>query len=211
MNGLLFKDILILRRVLKSYFLVLCFYLLLTAAGAFDSTMISGFIALFIMMLPISSFAYDELARWDRFAAALPAGRRGVVDAKYLLVLFLGGLSLALLALFSFILWMVRGGSLGDMLLTGLCCVAAGLLMSSLLLPFLFRFGAEKGRLMVMAIGALLFLLVFGAAKLLYKGGLARVPAWPAALLPPVLIAASALALFVSYRVSLHIFLNKEL
>lgn len=34
------------------------------------------------MMLPMSTFAYDDLARWNKYAAATPAGRRGIVAGQ---------------------------------------------------------------------------------------------------------------------------------
>ena len=40
-----------------------------------------------VMVLPISSFSYDEAAKWDRYAAVLPVGRTAVVKARYLFLL----------------------------------------------------------------------------------------------------------------------------
>ena len=42
-------------------------------------------VALIGLFLPMSSIGYDDQARWEKFAVATPAGRRGVVAGKYLL------------------------------------------------------------------------------------------------------------------------------
>jgi hypothetical protein len=210
MLGLLLKDIFVLRKSLKIYFFALAFYLVLSITGAFDITMVTGFITLFTMMLPISSFALDEAARWDKFAAALPVGRRGIVGEKYLLVLCLGAFAEALIAILGLALWLLKGGSLGEILLTGLGCMAIALLMNSMLLPLLFKFGAEKGRLITMAVCAVIFLLSFGAAKLT-DGPLGLPLPLLNTFLPAIVAAVVALALFISWQISLGIYEGKEL
>lgn len=211
MSGLLLKDILVLRKAVKIYLAMLVFYLVLTISGAFDISMVTGFVALFIMMLPLSSFAYDELARWDKYAAALPAGRRGVVAAKYLLVFLLGAVAEVLIAVMAVILLLLKKTAPGETMLTGLACVGVGLLINSILLPLLFKFGAEKGRLFTMAVMAVAFLIGFGGAKLLgFSGQMPELPC-PDLVFIAALLVVVALAVFVSYRISLGIYGNKDL
>ncbi len=211
MIGLVLKDILVLRKAIRIYIAMLVFYLILTLSGAFDEMMMTGFISLFTMMLPISSFSYDELARWDKFAAALPVSRRGIVGSKYLLAFLLGVIAEALIAVTAVILSLIKHAAPGEILLTGLVCVAIGLLMNSILLPLLFKFGAEKGRLLTMAVIAVIFLIGFGGARLLGGNAVLRALARYEAFLPPVIIAVLAAALFVSFRISLGIYGKKEL
>jgi len=211
MTGLLLKDIYILRRAAKTYLYFIAFYLILTLAGVFDSTMVTGFIALFTMMLSISSFSYDELARWDRYAAALPVGRRGIVGAKYLLVLCLGVLAQLLITGSGLILWLVKDADLSEIMVTGLVCVAVGLVINSILLPLLFKFGAEKGRLIMVALFAVTFLLGFGGAKLLGGESGVALPFWLETYMAPILAAVVALALFFSLQISRSIYEKKEL
>jgi hypothetical protein len=171
--------------------------------------MVIGFVCLFCMMLPVSSFAYDEAARWDKYAAAFPAGRRGVVAAKYLLVLCSGALGLALTAVLSLPLQILRRGDLGEMLLTGAICVSVGLLMNSILLPMLFKLGAERGRVLMMAVYGVIFLAIVAGAKFLGEDWrLAPPPLLPIA---AGLVVCTALAVTASYRLSLNIFEKKEL
>lgn len=210
MIGLVVKDLLVLRKPAKLYLVMLAFYVALSVAGAFDNAMVVGFVCLFTLMLPISSFSYDELARWDKYAAALPVSRRGVVGSKYLLALILGCIAELLIVATALVLALLKNAAPGEVLLTGLACVGVGLLMNSILLPLLFQFGAEKGRLLTMAVLAVLFLLGFGGAKLLGADGLPTVPSYVEAVFPPVMAGAVSLVLYVSYRVSLIIYNKKE-
>jgi len=209
--GLVLKDLLVLRKTAKLYIAMLSFYLVLALAGVFSHAMLTGFVALFTMMLPISSFAYDELARWDKYAAALPVRRRGIVGSKYLLALLLGAIAGALILISSGLFWLLKDTAPGEVLLTGLACVAAGLLMNSILLPLLFKFGAEKGRLLTMAVLAVIFLLGFGGGKLLGYHEFPEMPPCLKTLFPLILAGVLILALFVSYQVSLGIYRKKEL
>lgn len=87
MRGLLQKDLYVMLGQGRTYLVLVAFYLVLTLVGAFDASFFSGFIVLVMTMLPMSTFTYDDLARWPKFAAATPAGRRGVVQGKYLFAL----------------------------------------------------------------------------------------------------------------------------
>lgn len=209
MTGLLLKDLYVLRRTAKIYLAMMAFYMVLTVAGTFDNSMVIGFVCLFCMMLPVSSFAYDEAARWDKYAAAFPTGRRGIVAAKYLLVLCTGGLGLALTVIMGLLLRFMKSGDMGEMLLTGAVCVSVGLFMNSILLPMLFKLGAERGRVLMMAVYGGIFLLVVAGARFLGENG--RFAAPPLGSVAAGLAVVTAAAAVISYRLSLSIFEKKEL
>jgi hypothetical protein len=96
MTGLIRKDFLVMRKALKSYLLLVGFYIFLAYLDLFDYSFIITFVQVVLAVLPITAFAYDEQAKWDRYAMALPLGRRGVVRARYLFVLVLALLTMAL-------------------------------------------------------------------------------------------------------------------
>ena len=87
MFGFVCKDFLVGRKNILYYFGFLVIYGVLSAMGVFPYSVLAGLVALVGLMLPMSSFAYDDQARWEKFAAATPAGRRGVVGGKYLFAL----------------------------------------------------------------------------------------------------------------------------
>ena len=87
MTGLMMKDALVMRKTLRLYALFLLFYSGLAVLGVFPMSMALAMVEVIVMVLPISSFSYDEAAKWDRYAAVLPVGRTAVVKARYLFLL----------------------------------------------------------------------------------------------------------------------------
>ena len=96
MTGLILKDILVMRKSLKTYLLLILFYLILSAAGGLPISFCLSFIEVLLMVLPLSAFAYDELSHWDKAVFALPLSRQTVVKARYGFLLLLVLISAAL-------------------------------------------------------------------------------------------------------------------
>ena len=107
MIGLVYKDCMTLKKQLTTLLMFLLAYGALTVAGVFDASILGVLVTVMGMTIPMSSVALDDAARWDRYAVATPAGRRGVVAGKYVFtalvivvssifaVLLMVGLSLA--------------------------------------------------------------------------------------------------------------------
>lgn len=146
MTGLIIKDFLILRKTLKSYLLIICIYAALAALGMFSISFVAAFISVMVMILPISAFAYDEQAGWDRCAMSLPLGRRRVVTARYLFILFTALVSFAGGAVISVVMAMAKAGDVIELLATILTTVGVGLVVSAILLPLCYKLGAERAR-----------------------------------------------------------------
>ena len=89
MTGLILKDLLVMRKALKSYLMIMVLYAVLAYLDVLNYSFIITFIQVMLMVLPLSAFAYDEQAKWDRYAMSLPLGRVRVVGARYLFVLAL--------------------------------------------------------------------------------------------------------------------------
>ena len=84
MWGLAYKDLLLMRRSLWYYAFLLVIFTVFVLIGSLDAYILSGMAMLFSYMVPLSSFSWDEAVRWEPYAAATPACRRGAVDGKYL-------------------------------------------------------------------------------------------------------------------------------
>lgn len=213
MNGLLKKDLLVLKGNGKAYAFLLLFYVVFSFFSS--STFFSSMVMIFLVILPLSSFSTDELARWDKFAAALPGGRRAVVKSKYqFLFLTLAGMVVlsGVINLFIFLLDR-EGGSFFKMMLTALVCAGIGLLVNCLFYPFLFKYGAQKGRIFLLLTAGIIGALFAVSVVILIqdKGTLLHM----LFALSPVVIIASAVVLLaaaavISYCVSLRIYDKKE-
>lgn len=215
MFGLVIKDFLVMRKNVTYYFGFMVVYGFLSAMGVFPYSILAGMVTLVGLMLPMSSFSYDDIAKWEKFAAAAPAGRRGVVQGKYLFAL-LGTLASAALVgailTAATLLGIVETELWWEPLAVVGACVCATLLMDSIFLPFLLKYGAEKARIMSL----LVFAVVFGGmallALLVEKGfTLPEIPPMAITLIPVLLVAGTVAALAASYGISLGIYRKKEL
>ena len=215
MTGLIRKDFLVMRKALKSYLLLVGFYIFLAYLDLFDYSFIITFVQVVLAVLPITAFAYDEQAKWDRYAMALPLGRRGVVRARYLFVLVLALLTMALGLAGTGLLYLVRQADPLEMFVTLMVSSAIGLIIPAILLPLSYKLGAERARPYLYAI---IFIPVV-AVVLLTRAGVLDVSLLKGMdLLAPAALAGSAVllplgglaGLFLSYLVACRIAAGKE-
>ena len=87
MKGFLYKDLALFRNLGKSYLFILAVFFVLTLLHIYPPVFMFMMLSLLIGMFPSTSFSYDELAKWDRFAASVPGGRKKVVQGKYIFAL----------------------------------------------------------------------------------------------------------------------------
>lgn len=172
MTGFILKDIFCLRKVLRSYLLILAVYALLVVAGMWPMSFLTGFLSVMVAMLPFTCFNVDHAAKWDAYALSLPVSRGKIVGARYLALLLMMAMGVAISLIAG--VWMWIAGGQEDFfvtLLTGLVCMGLGTLVNAPMLPLIYRFGAERARIIFFAlffgIGGLLtlWLLPMGGAQ----------------------------------------------
>ncbi len=211
MTGLIKKDFYLSVSMFKSYVLVAAVFALLTLAGIYDISFFVTYMSVMCIMIPVNLFAYDEQARWDKYAAALPSGRAGVVKARYLFTILvcLGSLLFALLLqLIVALVSGAQGQERVDLLLSGLFPAAYGCFMNAILLPLLFKFGSQKGRIyLILALGVGVGVIFGGLTGLKEMGISLSELTLPLFVLPVV----GLLALIPSYLLSRRIFFHKDL
>ncbi len=108
MTGLILKDFLVLRKALLSYVSIIVLYAVLAFFDIFQFSFIISFLQIMSAVLPLSAFAYDEQAKWDRYAMSLPIGRSAVVRARYLFVVLLALLVLVVGLASAAVLWLAH-------------------------------------------------------------------------------------------------------
>ena len=143
MKGLLLKDWYALRgQAGRLLFLIALYIVIGESSGGVGSIGI-----LLCAMLPMSCLAYDERAKWDRYALSMPLSVKDLVVSKYLLgyLMLAAGAALKLLAM---ALPIGNGSDFTSFVLT----IAVSLLYLALQLPILFKFGVENGRIGMMIV-----------------------------------------------------------
>ena len=218
MTGLILKDFLILRKTLRSYLFMLVVYVGIAFTGVWSADIVGVLMVVMVVMLPMNVFAYDKQAKWDTYGLALPVGRTKTVAARYLCVLLLCLLSVGLTAILGVMLY--AAGRVEEPVEFLVSCSVMGLmsvLVNAIMLPFLYKFGPERARMMFFGIMGGIVLLV--VAALFPLGGLAWLkalelaeptPAQAAAI--PVIAAIAGLALLtVSFLLSRHFYGQKDI
>ena len=215
MIGLITKDFLVMRKALKSYVLLMGIYIILAYLDFFDYSFIITFIQMVLAVMPISAFAYDEQAKWDRYAMSLPLGRSGVVRARYLFVLALTLLTVAAGLAGTALLYLTHQSDPLEMFVTLMVSTTIGLLIPTILLPVSYKLGPERARPFLYAI---VFIPTI-AVVLLAKAGVLDMSVLKGMDLPaPTALAGGAVllplaglaALGVSYLISCRIAAGKE-
>lgn len=149
MKGLLLKDWYL---TIKYGKMQLIFAVVYGVIGAFLPEA-NAFVALPVMLialLPHTIYAYDEREKWTDYVRSLPVTDAQYVTGKYLYGTICLAVYFALLAVAN--LAFRTEGFTGQFMMF----FVGGLLIPSIMMPFMFRFGTEKGRLA--------YLIVFGSS-----------------------------------------------
>lgn len=201
MKGLLLKDWKTLLKQTKVMLTIMALF------ACVPSTYMSAFALFYAAMMPITALAYDERAKWDELAAMMPYTAKAIVGSKYALGLTLMAPVLALSVLFRLIVHSTPIVSEDTMALLITACLS--LILMAIDLPFMFRFGVEKGRLIY-----ILLTCVFIVAGATYADKLTDmingIGTAMVTIVPLLLLAVTAIALFVSCCISVHVYRAKR-
>ncbi|MDE6840389.1 MAG: ABC-2 transporter permease [Oscillospiraceae bacterium] len=217
MSGLIVKDFLILRKTLRTYLLMLVIYTGIAFSGFLTADIVGVIMVVTVAILPMNVFAYDKQCQWDTYGLALPVGRTKTVAARYLCVLLICLVSVAMVSLLGVALW--AAGRIEETVTFIASCSVMGLLailMNAAMLPFLYKFGPERARMMFY--GVLGLLVLAGAVFLFPLGGLewlksleiAEPPFAQAVILPAAAALAGLALLAVSFLLSRHFYGTKD-
>ena len=208
MKGLILKDLLNLRKNLKTIIIMCLFYTLLFST--LNPTFLSGMITILFAMQILTTFSYDDYSKWNMYALSLPITKKQLVLSKYILgisfIIFGGVFSFILTSLLS----LFKGSFiLGDLVASIIGSTGIMILMILILLPLIFKYGVERSRIMLLAIFAIPTVLILIISKVLALTGIP----FPSeeqlnALLPVICIIATLILIagsYVSYMTSVKI------
>lgn len=168
MRALLLKDILALKRTLRIYAAFLVVY---CGIGIFSDnpSFFMGFITVLSIMLPINAMTIDKGCHWNAYAACLPIPRSMSVLSKYVLAGL--GILAAIIPCLVFRLVDRYTSLITDTISWSEIALMTALALTILAfqMPFLFRFGPERGRFASMAA---LLLLCIGLPMIVMQGGM---------------------------------------
>lgn len=198
MNGLLIKDLYTLIKQMKLYLVTVLVFACLPEA------MFCAFGIVYSAMLPITAMAYDERSKWTELAAMLPYSARAMTASRYVLGYICVGFSAAVTLLVKLLVSVITRTPLTSATLMFILFSAAlALALMALILPCIFHFGVEKGRMAyILACGV-----VGGLAGM---GILTGAVTEPTPLLPLLSALAAAVLNLLSIELSTRLYVKKR-
>lgn len=175
MKSLILKDIYNISHNAKQ----LLFTIIFIAICMIPSTGASGFgvtVTMICSMMTMTTFSMDERSNWMKYALIMPVTRKDYVKSKYVVNLIFTLFGMIIGALIGTVGLMVKGsGNLADNLQTTLACcivgVMIGIFYGGVFIPLLFKWGAEKARMISVVAVAIPSFIAFGLYKLaIYLG-----------------------------------------
>lgn len=145
MKGLLKKDWYMAWAYSKNFLFIALFFLAFSFFYS-ENMFFLVYPMVIVAMLPVNLLSYDEKFKWSLYCDAMPLTRSQVVTEKYLFALLLSAATMLLLGGVRGGLLLIQGNS-GAFLELLTLLFLFGLVSPALLLPFIFRWGPEKGRL----------------------------------------------------------------
>ena len=205
MIGLLRKELYVADRSFRLLVVFALVFSLIPGMSNFGTT----YAIMMAMSIPLNSIAYDEKSKWDRYAAMLPYKPGQLVWTKYLLAYLFTVLAEAIVLLGS----VIRGRishepyTLEDLLSFSVLLLGVMPVMIAAVLPPLYRFGSEKGRLVMLVFMGIGVGITLGLAGIFGEVNLSQLPLAAAV---PLFVLVVVAATYGSFRLSVHFYRKRQ-
>lgn len=203
------KDFYVIKANIKTFLIILIVYGFMGAVGeSFDITFLFPFLA---VMMFISTFNYDDFNNWNAYAVTLPDGRRNVVRGKYLASLLFMLLTAVVAIILSSSIHIYKGTLLlEEIFLSLISSVTAMVIVLSIMYPIIFKFGIEKGRIIVFTVIVAGAFLIGGIGEIISPNFMKSITTFLDNYYYFVLPLFTIVSIGISYFVSTKIYLKKE-
>lgn len=216
MKGLLIKDFRLMK-VQKNFLTLITVIGVFMALFSENVSYTIGFISFIFSLFSISSISYDELDNGNAFLFSLPVTRKTYTIEKYCFGMIMGLGAWIIISMLSVAIGIGRGQeSVGELITIAFIILPLVLFMLAVMVPVMLKFGAEKGRVAVVILFAVLYLTIVMLAESVQQWGedflpiLDSLPEIGIGTFLGILIAAAVLILLLSVRISIGIVKKKE-
>ncbi len=146
MKGLLLKDWYMTKKYCRYYLFVGIGFIILSFMSKGNMFFIF-YPCLLCGMIPVHLLGYDERSRFTEYVGTLPYTKIQIVSAKYLIGLFIQIAMLTVICITQGVKMSIEGNFvLKEFLMLMMLLLIMASVASSLTLPFVFKYGVEKGR-----------------------------------------------------------------
>lgn len=215
MIGLILKDVFNLKKYAKQISLSVIVFGIF-AVQLKNPEYLIGMISMMCSMLVITSMSYDESTKWDKYALTMPILKKDIVLSKYILLVFMVFTGTVLSGIISMIMSEIMQLQKPKeiMLICGAVALVI-LLIFSVLMPLLLKYGVEKARILIFAIVGLPVLAITAFVKLMQRLNIPKPDEAQleklSEILPYAFPVIVLVVLFLSYNLSVRIYSNKEM
>lgn len=166
MKGLLLKDLYMIKQYCKSYILIAVIFIAISLSGN-DNMFFVFYPVILCGIIPVNLLGYDERSRWIQYSGTLPYTAAQIVSAKYMIGFFTQLAMLSATGISTLIKMSMTGNMrLSDFIILMLMMLIVSTVTSSISLPFIFRLGVEKGRIIYYFIIGFIFAASFAAGQI---------------------------------------------
>ena len=219
-SGLITKDLLQLKSYRKT---LIIFILIFVFSGIAQETtkgvgvMIAVMLTLGFGMFGMATFNYDEQSKADRYILTFPLTKKEILISKYILIISATIIGAVVGIIASSLIVFIIDKQLPDLYdyinvaLGGILGVG---LIEAIQIPCVYKWGAEKGRIQMFIVAAIIMLLIGGIFFVVQEANInfpiSNMLNTITNFLPIVLILATLIIYYISYIVSYKIYKNRE-
>lgn len=208
MTGLILKDLYTLKKQWKMIALI-AFVFIIFSFLSNDMTTFLSLTTVYVILLPLTSMAYDEQSKWDRYALAMPLSAQIIVLSKYVFAFLISLIQLIVALSVGLLLASQAGLEFKDTIVSVVVSSGVSLLMLAIILPLLYKFGVEKARLIMVMVFIIPALLAMLAVRMDLAISLEFLDNMDV-LLPILLACALVIIIILSILISVRIYQKKE-
>ena len=147
MKGLLLKDWYMMKKYCRSYLVIAAVFIAISLLSS-DNMFFVFYPCLLCGMIPVNLLGYDERSRWMQYSGTMPYTKTQLVSAKYVIGLVTQLAMMFVIGIAQGIKMAIAGNFvLGEFAVLLLLLLIVSTLTSSISLPFIFKWGVEKGRI----------------------------------------------------------------
>lgn len=215
MKSLILKDLYNIGHNVKS----MLFILVVFAVALIPTSGVAGYIfvcAILCSMMIVTTFSFDDNSKWARYAMIMPVSKKDLVAGKFIVL----AIFCLVGSLFGLVVGSIAGltiksisfdlAEIGELLFLTLTAWVVSIIYGSMSIPLVFKFGAEKGRVLLLISFLFPAALCFGIYQLFVILGIELTEHFMFALLccSPII---ALIWCYVMYQISYKIFTKQEL
>lgn len=207
MKGLLLKDFYLSWRYCRAFLVIVAVFLAVSFTGD-DNIFFLIYPIMIASVIPMTLLSYDEHDKWTAYSGTLPYTRTQLVSAKYLVGLCFGTVAFLISMAATTVRMLIGGGFiLEQFAVVGTALLVLGCLGPALILPYVFKYGAEKGRIaFYITVG------VFSGVAAVLAGVGFQIQTMTRGLWPLAVVAGVAILLYaLSWVLSIRFYQKREL